>query len=323
VGSSDPATLTVPSVTTPSPEVSFEPAGEVRGEQVLRYFLVNSAGTEVAVLTFGGIIESLHFPDRLGERRNIVLGFKTLEDYARYNPARTAATPEGAGAYFGALIGRYANRIAGGRLEIGGQQHLVPTNDGTNALHGETDAPTFLNLTNHTYWNLAGESSGAVYDQLLSLNADRYTPVDEALAPTGEIHAVSGTPLDFRQPRAIGERIRDGHPQMVIAHGYDHNWVLNQARPRSLVLAATVVDPKSGRALKVRTTQPGLQFYSGNFLNGALVGRGGRSYRQSDGFALEAQHFPGSPHWPEFPSTALLPGDNFEETIVFELTCGP
>jgi aldose 1-epimerase len=383
VGSSDPATLTVPSVTTPSPEVSFEPAGEVRGEQVLRYFLVNSAGTEVAVLTFGGIIESLHFPDRLGERRNIVLGFKTLEDYARYNPARTAATPEGAGAYFGALIGRYANRIAGGRLEIGGQQHLVPTNDGTNALHGgdvgfdqkvwgskvvrgegaagvrleylspsgemgfpgtlrvaatytldndnrlelrlqaETDAPTFLNLTNHTYWNLAGESSGAVYDQLLSLNADRYTPVDEALAPTGEIHAVSGTPLDFRQPRAIGERIRDGHPQMVIAHGYDHNWVLNQARPRSLVLAATVVDPKSGRALKVRTTQPGLQFYSGNFLSGALVGRGGRSYRQSDGFALEAQHFPGSPHWPEFPSTALLPGDNFEETIVFELTCGP
>ena len=180
-----------------------------------------------------------------------------------------------------------------------------------------------VNLTNHTYWNLAGESSGAVYDQLLSLNADRYTPVDEALAPTGELLAVAGTPLDFRQPRAIGERIRDGHPQMIIAHGYDHNWVLNRRRPSSLVLAATVVDPKSGRALKVRTTQPGLQFYSGNFLNGALMGRGGRTYRQSDGYALEAQHFPGSPHWPEFPSTALLPGDNFVETIVFELTCGP
>ena len=126
----------MPSLTTSSPEVRFEPAGEVRGEQVLRYFLANSAGTEVAILTFGGIIESLHFPDRLGERRNIVLGFKTLEDYVKYNPARTAATPEGAGTYFGALIGRYANRIAGGRLEIGGQHHFVPTNDGTNALHG-------------------------------------------------------------------------------------------------------------------------------------------------------------------------------------------
>ena len=370
-------------MTTSSPEVRVEPAGEVRGKQVLRYFLANSAGTEVAVLTFGGIIESLQFPDRAGERRNIVLGFKTLEEYVKYNPARTAATPEGAGVYFGALIGRYANRIAAGRLEIEGQLHWVPTNDGTNALHGGdvgfdqkvwgstvvrghgaagvrleyvspagemgfpgtlrvaatytldndnrlelklqagTDAPTFLNLTNHTYWNLAGEASGVVYDQLLYLNADSYTPVDEALAPTGEILTVSGTPLDFRHPRAIGERIRDAHPQMIIAHGYDHNWVLNQARPSSLVHAATVVDPKSGRSLKVHTTQPGLQFYSGNFLNGALLGRGGSTYRQSDGFALEAQHFPGSPHWPDFPSTALLPGDSFEETIVFELTCGP
>jgi len=373
----------VPFVTTSSPEVRAEPAGEVRGEQVLRYFLTNSAGTEVVILTFGGIIESLQFPDRLGERRDIVLGFKTLEEYVRFNSPRTAANPEGAGPYFGALIGRYANRIAGGRLEIDGQLYSVPTNDGTNALHGgdvgfdqkvwssnvvrgdgsvgvrlgyvspsgemgfpgtlrvvatyaldndnrlaltlqaETDAPTFLNLTNHTYWNLAGESSGTIYDQLLYLNADRYTPVDEALAPTGEILPVSETPLDFRQPRAIGERIRDGHPQLIVAHGYDHNWVLNQARPSSLVHAATVIDPKSGRALKVFTTQPGLQFYSGNFLNGALMGRGGSAYRQSDGFALEAQHFPGSPHWPDFPSTALFPGDSFEETIVFELTCAP
>jgi aldose 1-epimerase len=370
-------------VTASSPEVRLEPAGEVRGEQVLRYILVNSVGTEVTILTFGGIIESLLFRDRLGERRNIVLGFKTLEEYVRYNPARTPANPEGAGAYFGALIGRYANRIAGGRLEIDGQHYCVPTNDGTNALHGgdvgfdqkvwgstvvrddgavgvrleyvspsgemafpgtlravatytldndnrlelklqaKTDAPTFLNLTNHTYWNLAGESSGAVHDQLLYLNADSYTPVDEALVPTGEILTVSETPLDFRHPRAIGERIRDAHPQMIIAHGYDHNWVLNQTSPSSLLHAATVVDPKSGRALRVRTTQPGLQFYSGNFLNGALMGRGGSTYRQSDGFALEAQHFPGSPQWPDFPSTVLLPGDSFEEKIVFELTCEP
>jgi aldose 1-epimerase len=370
-------------VTTSSPEVRCETAGEVRGEQVLRYFLVNCFGTEVAILTYGGIIESLLFPDRAAERRDIVLGFRTLEDYVRYNPPRTAANPEGVGAYFGALIGRYANRIAGGRFEIEGQLYSVPTNDGTNALHGgdvgfdqkvwgstvvradgavgvrleyvspsgemgfpgtlrtvatytldndnrlqlklqaETDAPTFLNLTNHTYWNLAGDSSGTVYDQVLYLNADSYTPVDEALAPTGEILTVSGTPLDFREPRAIGERIRDAYPQMILAQGYDHNWVLNRPAPSSLVHAATVVDPKSGRALTVRTTQPGLQFYSGNFLNGALTGRGGNIYRQSDGFALEAQHFPGSPHWPDFPSTALLPGDRFEETIVFELTCAP
>jgi aldose 1-epimerase len=381
VSNMDRATLGVPSETTSLPEVRLEPAGEVRGEQVLRYFLLNSTGTEVTVLTYGGIIESVQFPDRHGERRNIVLGFKTLEEYVKYNPARTAATPEGAGTYFGALIGRYANRIAGGRLEIGGQPHRVPTNDGTNALHGgdvgfdqkvwgstvvrgngaagvrleylspsgdmgfpgtlrvvatytlgndnrielklqaETDAPTVLNLTNHTYWNLAGESSGSVYDQLLYLNADRYTPVDEALAPTGEILAVSETPLDFRQPTSIGERIRDGHTQLVIAHGYDHNWVLNDARPGSLVLAATVLDAGSGRTLKLLTTQPGLQFYSGNFLNGSLVGRGGSAYRQSDGFALEAQHYPGSPHWPGFPSTELLPGETFEETIVFELSC--
>jgi aldose 1-epimerase len=368
---------------TSSPEVRAEPAGEVRGEQVVRYSLTNSAGTEVVILSYGGIIQSLRFPDRLGERSDIVLGFKTLEEYVRYNPPRTKVNPEGGGAYFGALIGRYANRIAGGRLEIDGQAHLVPTNDGTNALHGgdvgfdqkvwiskavggdhaagvrleyvspsgemgfpgtlhvvatytlgndnrlalrlqaETDAPTFVNLTNHTYWNLAGESSGTVYDQLLYVNADRYTPVDEALAPTGEILPVAGTPLDFREPRAIGERIRDGHPQLVIAHGYDHNWVLQEAGPGSAVHAATVVDPKSGRVLKVFTTQPGMQFYSGNFLNGALLGKGGTAYRQSDGFALEAQHFPGSPQWPDFPSTALSPRDSFEETIVFELTCAP
>ncbi|MGD0808085.1 MAG: aldose epimerase family protein [Acidimicrobiales bacterium] len=355
----------------------------MRGEEVLRYIMVNSAGTQVAILTLGGIIESLLFADRRGERRDIVLGFGSLAEYVRYNPARNAANPQGAGAYFGALVGRYANRIAGGRLEVDGQLYCVPTNDGTNALHGgdvgfdqkvwgstvvqadgavgvrleyvspsgemgfpgtlrtvatytldndnrlvlelqaETDAATFLNLTNHTYWNLAGESSGTVYDHLLYLNADFYTPVDGALAPTGEVLPVSGTPLDFRQPRTIGERIRDAHPQMTIAHGYDHNWVLGQTRPTSLLHAATVVEPKSGRALKVLTTQPGLQFYSGNFLNGALVGKRGCTYRQSDGFALEAQHFPGSPHWPDFPSTALLPGDIFEETIVFELTCDP
>jgi aldose 1-epimerase len=370
-----------PSNSRQSPAISEEPLGEVDGQVVKRYTLSNTLGLEVQILSYGGIIQSLALPDRNGNLANVVLGFSVLDDYLAYNPAPTAMKPQGAGTYFGALIGRYANRIADGEFALDDNQYSVPANDGRNSLHGgdigfdqkvwaasgfqsdgvvgvrleyvsragemgfpgtlttvatysldganrlallfeaTTDAPTVLNLTNHTYWNLAGEGSGTIYDHLLSVNADHYTPLTDMFVPTGQVLPVAGTAFDFRQPMVIGERIRADDAQLAIGHGYDHNWAVNQTRPRSLVLAATASDPGSGRCLRVYTTQPGIQFYSGNFLDGRVRGRSGRAYRQSDGFALETQHFPGSPNHPAFPSTVLRPGEKYEETTVFELSC--
>ncbi|WP_138734174.1 aldose epimerase family protein [Modestobacter excelsi] len=359
---------------------TVEPFGTTPdGTAVERWTLTNGDMT-VRVLTYGGIVQSLEVPDARGEVDNVVLGFADLAGYIENNNP---------GPYFGALIGRYGNRIAGGTFELDGQTYQLPLNNNDNTLHGgtqgfdtkvwsatpvgdrdvaaleltlvspdgdmgfpgtltttvtyslddeerlsvhyeaTTDAPTVVNLTNHTYWNLSGEGSGTIYDHELQLNASGYTPVDEELIPTGEIAPVAGTPFDFREPTPIGARIREDDQQLLYGQGYDHNWALdrvdNGAREGSdsedaLEPAARLFDPDSGRTLTIETTEPGIQFYSGNFLDGTLVGTSGRIYRQSDGLALETQHFPDSPNQPQFPSTVLRPGETYDSTTVFDLS---
>jgi len=360
-----------------APRTSVEPFGTAPdGTAVERWTLTNGDIT-MRVLTWGGVIQSLEVPDADGNVDNVVLGFS---DLAGYFDDTT---------YFGALIGRYGNRIGGGTFTLDGTTYHLPLNNGPNTLHGgpdgfddkvwtatdvsdadnaalelrlvspdgdqgfpgtltatvtytlgadnrlqvhyeaTTDAPTVVNLTQHTYWNLAGEGSGSIYDHELQINADGYTPVDSTLIPTGEIAPVDGTPFDFRDPTAIGSRIRENDQQLLYGQGYDHNWTLdredNGAREGSdsedaLEEAAVLHDPDSGRTLTISTTEPGLQFYSGNFLDGTLVGSGGGIYRQGDGLALETQHYPDSPNKPDFPSTELRPGEVYDSTTVFELS---
>jgi aldose 1-epimerase len=366
------------SATSPShrhaPTISREVFGQLDGVTVYRYTLAAANGLTVKILTYGGIVQSVQVPDGRGRPVSIALGFATLEDYVTYN------SPEaGGGVYFGALIGRYANRIDGGKFTLDGVTYQIPVNNNGNALHGGTDGfdkkiwtptvehgpdsvglrleyvspdgemgfpgtlttqatytldnsghltlafrattdkPTVVNLTNHSYWNLAGESSGDVYGQLLQLNADRYTPVDTTQIPTGEILPVRRTPMDFTRSTAIGARVAQADPQLLTGQGYDLNWVLNRAGSKP-TLAARAVDPGSGRSLTVWTTQPGIQFYSGNFLTGTLVGTGGIAYRQSYGFALESQNFPDAPNHSDFPSSVLRPGQVYRHTTVFGLS---
>ncbi|MFI1370997.1 aldose epimerase family protein [Streptomyces longwoodensis] len=333
------------------------------GTKVHRWSLQNG-GTRLKVLSYGGIVQSLEIPDKHGRYANVSAGFAALDDYVASSP------------YFGALIGRYGNRIGKGRFTLDGTAYQLSVNDGENSLHGgakgfdkrvwdvepftrgsdvglhlyytsvdgemgypgtlrtkvtytldrhgvwridyaaTTDRATVVNLTNHTYWNLAGEGSGSIEDHELTIAASRFTPTDAGLIPTGELAKVAGTPFDFRRAKPIGRDIRAGHEQQVLAKGYDHNWVLDKGTTATPVHVATLRDPRSGRTLRIATDQPGLQFYSGNFLDGTLTGTSGRTYRQGDALCLETQHFPDSPNQPSFPSTVLRPGRTYRTSTV-------
>jgi len=329
------------------------------GQDVWLFTLTNANGMTVKVTNYGGIITHLFVPDRRGEMDDVVLGFDTLDGYLGEHP------------YFGAIVGRYANRIGQGRFTLDGVEYTLAMNNGPNHLHGglkgfdkrvwrfqthqddasarlimtylskhmeegypgglkcgvtyeltndnefkmtymaTTDRPTVLNLTNHSYFNLAGYDAGPIYDHELMLTADHYTPVDEGLIPTGEVAAVQGTVFDFTTPHRIGERLHD----VPMTGGYDHNFCLN-SRNGSLALCARVYEPQSGRVMEVYTTQPGVQFYTGNFLDGSVEGKGA-VYNQHGAFCLETQHWPDSPNKPDFPSVVLRPSQTYsEETIL-------
>jgi aldose 1-epimerase len=334
------------------------------GRSVDEYTLDNGRGMSLCAMNFGGIVTALNVPDREGNTTNVVLGLPHLHDYETRNPN------------MGTIVGRYANRIAGGRFELDGETFELPRNNGTNTLHGgpvgfgkrwwdvtplpvakdgsvaidltldsadgdqgfpgrlqatvrytltpqnewridyaaSTDRATVVNLSQHAYFNLQGQ--GSILAHRLRIAAARYCPVDANLIPLG-IEAVEGTPFDFRAMTPIGARIREAHPQILLARGYDHNWVLDSAAGATLPLVARVEEPNSGRAMEVHTDQPGLQFYSGNFLDGTLAGANAQAVRQGDGLCLETQHFPDSPNQSAFPSTVLRPGDRYASTTAY------
>ena len=411
-----------PSGSCSGPTISKSPFGSTvepytnKTENVYRYTLSNCHGMTVKILTYGAIVQSITVPGKHGKPADVVLGFRTLQDYVKY--ASPPVTANG-GPYFGETVGRYANRIAKGTFKLNGNTYTLPINNGVNALHGglngfgnhiwsdkEVTGPgsvgvqltlvspngdeshpagspgcpdgctgypaqlttvvtytlnnasqlgihyaatnndpklsTVLNLTNHSYFNLAGENSpaGSAYSQLVQINANNYSPTDTTQIPLPLPHGVpvAGTPFDFRTPHTIGARIDDvsapdnvparfssktgGKSQLLIAQGYDHNWILSKKTsattgPGGLNLAARALDPASGRQLTVWTDQPGVQFYSGNFLNGTLVGISGHTYRQGAGYTFETQHFPDSPNERAFPSTVLRPGKTFTSTTIF------
>lgn len=349
------------------PAISFQRAGNVGGKDVRRYTLKNGHGVEVEIANYGGIITSIKAPDKNGNFEEITLGFDTLSNYVTQNP------------YFGALIGRYGNRIAKGKFTLDGNTYNLATNNMGNHLHGgekgfdkvvwtskiieeneepkllleytsadgeegypgtlnvdvkynlnqnneliidytaTTDKPTVVNLTNHTYFNLTGNAKSDILDHVVTINANRYVPVDETLIPTGELLPVADTPFDFTKPKPIGARIDADNEQIRLGGGYDHCWVINRRRSDGeLTFAARVREPNSGRMLEVYTTEPGIQFYSGNFLDGTLTGIGGVVYEKRFGFCLETEHFPDSPNQPDFPSVVLRPGETYHTQTVYK-----
>ena len=350
------------------PQIIREPFGRTKdGTPVDLFTLRNSKGVEARICNYGGILVSMKVPDRHGKIGDVSLGYDYFEDYLKNNP------------FFGALVGRYGNRIARGKFSLDGKEYTLAINNGPNSLHGglkgfdkvvwepsiratpdgaalqlkylskdgeegfpgnlsvtalytltednglkleytaTTDKTTIVNLTQHSYFNLAGK--GDVLKHLVLINADRFTPVDETLIPTGELRPVDGTPFDFRKPTAIGARIEQPDEQLKFGGGYDHNFVINK-QPGELAVAAQVSEPTSGRVLEVLTTAPGLQFYTGNFLDGTLKGKGGIVYQKRNGFCMEAQHFPDSPNHPSFPSVVLKPGETYHNTIIYRFSLG-
>jgi aldose 1-epimerase len=346
-----------------SESIGKAPFGSTSGRVVELYTLRNRQGMEARIATYGGIVVALNVPDRHGHFADVVLGYDTLDGYLKKSP------------YFGALIGRYANRIARGTLRLDGVAYRLPTNDAPNTLHGgtvgfdkvlwtvdsakvtadgpqltlsyisrdgeqgfpgklsvtatytllednslrvkfggTTDRDTVVNLTNHSYFNLRG--TGDVLGHIVQINADRFTPVDDTLIPTGELRPVEETPFDFRKPTAIGAHIGTDDQQLRFGKGYDHNWVLNASRG-TLRLNATVYEPTSGRVLEVLSDQPGIQFYSGNFLDGSIIGKLGQRYGHRSGFCMEPQYFPDSPNHPSFPTTVLKVGQTYRSTIIY------
>jgi aldose 1-epimerase len=339
--------------------------GEMPDGTKVEIYTLEEGALKARVMTYGARLVSLDVPDRNGKIADIVLGYDDLKGYT--------TDPK---SYFGAIVGRYGNRIAHATFTLDGKRYELPANDGVNTLHGgtigfdkrlwqaheiphgveltlvskdgdqgfpgtltarvlytleahalrieyfaTTDKDTVLNLTNHSYFNLAGEGQGNILNEVVMIPADRYTPVDSGLIPTGELAPVAGTPLDFRKPTAIAARIDDDNEQLKLGHGYDHNYVLN-GKAGVLQEAARVFDPTSGRVLTVETTQPGVQFYSGNFLDGTLHGKNGHVYARRSGFCLETQHFPDSPNHPKFPTTELKPGETYHNVTVFSFSTG-
>ncbi len=338
-------------------------------DSIKLYTLENESGMTVRVTNYGAIITSIIVPDRNGKRADVALGYDRVEDYIN-----AVDKP-----YFGAVVGRYGNRIAKGEFTLDGETYSLLQNNGENHLHGgaigfdkvvwavdeyvegksltlsylakdkeegypgnleliivytladdnslvvdyhaTTDKATPINVTQHTYFNLKGEGQGTILDHKLMLNAKTFTPVDESLIPTGEMPAVAGTPFDFTTAKAIGRDIDQQNEQLVFGLGYDHNWILNKdGKEGELSLAAQVHEPSSGRVMEIYTTEPGIQFYCGNFLDGRLKGKSGKPYVHRGGFCLETQHFPDSPNQPNFPSTILKPGETYESKTVFKFS---
>ncbi len=338
------------------------------GQPVDLYVLTNKNGVEAAITNYGGAVVSLKVPDRNGKFADVVLGYDSLDGYVNDK------------SYFGAIVGRYGNRIGHAQFSLDGKTYTLAKNNGENSLHGgikgfnkavwaakelpakngqsleltypskdgeegfpgnlhvrvvytltdsnelkieysaTTDKKTVVNLTNHTYFNLAGPGSGDILGHQLVIEADKFTPVDASLIPTGEFRDVQGTPLDFRKATAIGVRIDQDDEQLKLGHGYDHNFVLRRAAGAPISLAARVVEPNTGRVLEVWTTEPGVQFYTGNFLDGTARGKGGLTYARRSAFCLETQHFPDSPNQPKFPSVVLNPGEKYSTTTTYKFT---
>jgi len=335
------------------------------GTQVELFTLRNSKGAEAKISNYGGLVISLVVPDKNGHLGDVVLGYDSIEGYLKSTP------------YFGALVGRYGNRIAKGKFTLDGQTYSLATNNGPNALHGglkgfdkvvwephikttpdgpalvlhyvskdgeegypgnldvtatyrltednalrldytaTTDKDTVVNLTQHSYFNLAGK--GDILNHIVMINADKFVPVDSTLIPTGELKPVEGTPFDFRKPTSIGARINDKDEQIKFGGGYDHCWVLNKPMGQ-LGVAARVYEPTTGRVLEVITDEPGLQFYTGNFLDGSITGKKGWNYKYRNALCMEPEHYPDSPNQPQFPSVVLKPGQTYKNTIIYKFS---